>query len=77
MSKKQVSVKVAFLGDPKIGKSDFIKNYAGEKSVTKEKKEKGPHFVFLNRLENYEFKLNIYDFSDTSRIVNVFLFCLI
>ena len=37
MSKKQVSVKVAFLGDPKIGKSDFIKNYAGEKSVTKEK----------------------------------------
>ena len=41
MSKKTVNVKVAFLGDPKIGKSEFIKNYAGEKSITKEKKEKG------------------------------------
>ena len=50
MSKKLVTVKVAFLGDPKIGKSEFIKNYAGEKSITKEKREKGPHFIFLNRL---------------------------
>ena len=33
MSKKTVNVKVAFLGDPKIGKSEFIKNYAGEKSI--------------------------------------------
>ena len=40
MSKKTVNVKVAFLGDPKIGKSEFIKNYAGEKSITKEKKDK-------------------------------------
>ena len=59
MSKKLVTVKVAFLGDPKIGKSEFIKNYAGENSITKEKREKGPHFIFLNRLENYEFKINI------------------
>ena len=75
MSKKVVSVKVAFLGDPKIGKSEFIKNYAGEKSITKEKKDKGPHFVFNNRLENYEFKINIYEFSDTEKHTNIVKDC--
>ena len=75
MSKKQVTVKVAFLGDPKIGKSEFIKNYAGENSITKEKREKGPHFFFLNRLENYEFKINIYEFSDTEKHANIVKDC--
>ena len=75
MSKKLVTVKVAFLGDPKIGKSEFIKNYAGENSITKEKREKGPHFIFLNRLENYEFKINIYEFSDTEKHSNIIKDC--
>ena len=77
MSKKPISVsmKVAFLGDPKVGKSNFIKNYAGEGSVTKDKKEKGPHFVFLNRLENYEFKINIYEYSDTEKHSSVIKDC--
>ena len=75
MSKKHINVKVAFLGDPKIGKSELIKNYAGEKSITKEKKEKGPHFIFLNRLENFEFKINIYEFSDTEKHANIIKDC--
>ena len=75
MSKKTVNVKVAFLGDPKIGKSEFIKNYAGEGSVAKDKKEKGPHFVFLNKLENYEFKINIYEYSDTEKHSSVIKDC--
>ena len=77
MSKKPISVsmKVAFLGDPKVGKSNFIKNYAGEGSVAKDKKEKGPHFVFLNRLENYEFKINIYEYSDTEKHSSVIKDC--
>ena len=77
MSKKPISVsmKVAFLGDPKVGKSNFIKNYAGEDSVTKDKKDKGPHFVFLNKIQNYEFKINIYEYSDTEKRTSVIKDC--
>ena len=77
MSKKaiNVSMKVAFLGDPKIGKSNFIKNYTGESSVTKDKKEKGPHFIFHNKLDNYDFKINIYEYSDTEKHASVIKDC--
>ena len=77
MSKKPVSVsmKVAFLGDKGVGKTEFIKNYVGEGSVTKEKKEKGPHFIFINKIENYEFKINIYEYCDTEKHSGVIKDC--
>ena len=77
MSKKpiSVSIKIAFLGDPKVGKTNFIKNYVGEDAMTKDKKDKGPHFIFKNKLDNYEFKINIYEFSDTEKRSNVIRDC--
>ena len=51
MKKKPISVKVAFLGDKKVGKTTFIKNFAGEESLPKSIKEKGPHFVFNSKVE--------------------------
>ena len=76
MSKKpiNVSMKVAFLGDPKIGKSNFIKNYIGEGTVPKDK-NKGPHFIFHNKLDNYDFKINIYEYSDTEKHSSVIKDC--
>ena len=77
MSKKpiQVNVKVAFLGDPKIGKSEFIKNYAGENSALKDKKDKGPHFLIKNTMNNYEFKINIYEYSESEKYANIIKDC--
>ena len=69
MSKKPISVKVAFLGDKKVGKTTFIKNYAGEKSELKVAKEKGPHFVFNSEIKiddqtSTNFKISIFKFSE-------------
>ena len=77
MSKKTISInmKIAFLGDPNVGKSNFIKNYVGDSSIQKEKKDKGPHFVFLNKKDNYEFKINIYEYSDTEKRANIIKDC--
>ena len=77
MNKKPgiVSMKVAFLGDPKVGKSEFIKNYVGEGSVAKEKKDKGSHYIYNNKMENYEFKINIYEYSDTEKHSSVIKDC--
>ena len=77
MSKKTVSVsmKVAFLGDKGVGKTNFIKNFVGEGSATKDKKDKGPHFVFINKIENYEFKINIYEYCDNEKHSSVIKDC--
>ena len=69
MSKKPISVKVAFLGDKKVGKTTFIKNYAGEKSELKVAKEKGSHFVFNSEIKiddqtSTNFKISIFKFSE-------------
>ena len=68
MKKKPISVKVAFLGDKKVGKTTFIKNFAGEESLPKSIKEKGPHFVFNSKVEiNNEiitFKISIFKYSE-------------
>ena len=70
MSKKPIPVKVAFLGDQKVGKTTFIKNYAGEKSEVKIAKEKGPHFIFNTEIkideETSTFKISIFKFSEKS-----------
>ena len=68
MSKKPIPIKVAFLGDKKVGKTTFIKNYAGEESQLKISKEKGPHFIFNTEIKiNNEistFKISIFKFSE-------------
>ena len=68
MKKKPISIKVAFLGDKKVGKTTFIKNFAGEESAAKVIKDKGPHFVFDSKVETDNetttFKISIFKFSE-------------